>query len=122
MLLKTKLAEKYVCLRPGFPLSQGLDVQLPPTLQTTKLYFFSQVRKQFKLLTVPFKPLCSCLQSDKLVNCHVGKFYKDLFYKLSPDLIRHQIVLFNDFYILSDFVEITSCVYTKTVILFNLGG
>ena len=30
----------------------------------------------------------------------------------------NQIVLFNDF--LSDFVEITWCVYTKTNILFNL--
>jgi len=30
-----------------------------------------------------------------------------------------QIVLFNGF--LSDFVAITSCVYTKTIILFNLG-
>ena len=29
-----------------------------------------------------------------------------------------QIVLFNGF--LSDFVEVTSCVYTKTIILFNL--
>ena len=31
----------------------------------------------------------------------------------------NQIVLFNGF--LSDFVEITLCVYTKTIILFNLG-
>ena len=31
----------------------------------------------------------------------------------------NQIVLFNGF--LSDFAEITSCIYTKTVILFNLG-
>ena len=31
----------------------------------------------------------------------------------------NQIVLFNGF--LSDFVEISSCVYTKTIILFNLG-
>ena len=31
----------------------------------------------------------------------------------------NQIVLFNGF--LSDFAEITSCVYTKTIILFNLG-
>ena len=41
-----------------------------------KLSFFSQVRKQFKLLTVSFKPLCccfSCLRNDKLVNCHVWK-------------------------------------------------
>ena len=35
------------------------------------------------------------------------------------DLIHPSIVLFNAF--LSDFVEITSCVYTKTIILFNLG-
>ena len=79
-----------------------LAVNLASHQKTTKLYFFSQVRKQFKLLTVPFKPLRCCLQSDKLVNCHVN-----------------QIVLFNGF--LSDFVEITSCVYTKTIILFNLG-
>ena len=31
----------------------------------------------------------------------------------------NQIVLFTGF--LSDFVEITLCVYTKTIILFNLG-
>ena len=31
----------------------------------------------------------------------------------------NQIVLFNGF--LSDFVEISSCVYSKTIILFNLG-
>ena len=31
----------------------------------------------------------------------------------------NQIVLFNGF--LSDFAEITSCIYTKTIILFNLG-
>ena len=39
--------------------------------KTTKLYFSSQVTKQFKLLAVPFKPLRCCLRSDKLVNCHV---------------------------------------------------
>ena len=38
-----------------------------------------KVRKQFKLLVVPFKSLRCCLRSDKLVNCHVWKFYKDLF-------------------------------------------
>ena len=48
--------------------------------KTSKLFFSSQViRKQFKLLAVPFKSLRCCLQSDKLVNCHVWKFYKDLF-------------------------------------------
>ena len=39
--------------------------------ESTKLYFSSQVRKQFKLLTVPSKPLRCCLRSDKLVNCRV---------------------------------------------------
>ena len=47
--------------------------------KTTKLFFSSQVRKQFKLLAVPFKSLRCCLRSDKLVNCHDWKFYKDLF-------------------------------------------
>ena len=56
------------------------------------LLFFSvtELRKQFKLLAVPFKSLRCCLRSDKLVNCHVWKFYKDLFlnFRVSswPDL------------------------------------
>ena len=48
-----------------------LAINLASQQKTTKLYFSSLVRKQFKLLTVPFKPLCCCLRSDKLVNCHV---------------------------------------------------
>ena len=79
--------------------------------KTTKLYFSSQVRKQFKLLAVPFKPLRCCLRNDKLVNCHVWKFCKDLFLNLRVIWSVNQIVLFNGF--LSDFVEITSCVYTN---------
>ena len=39
--------------------------------KTTKLFFSSQVRKQFKVLAVLFKSLRCCLRSDKLVNCHV---------------------------------------------------
>ena len=35
------------------------------------LLFFSGNRKQFKLLSVPLKPLRCSLGSDKLVNCHV---------------------------------------------------
>ena len=46
-------------------------INLASQQKTTKFYFSSQVRKQFKLLTVPFKPLHCCLRSDKLVNCHV---------------------------------------------------
>ena len=33
--------------------------------------FSFQVRKQFKLLAVPFKPLRCCLRNDKLMNCYV---------------------------------------------------
>ena len=55
-------------------------INLASQQKTTKLFFSSQVRKQFKLLAVPFKSLRCCLRSDKLVNCHVWKsFWKDLF-------------------------------------------
>ena len=65
-------------------------VNLASQQKTAKLFFSSQVRKQFKLLAGPFKSLRCCLRSDKLVNCHVWKFYKDLFLNFrvsrSPDL------------------------------------
>ena len=91
-----------------------LAINLASQQKTTKLYFSSQVRKQFKLLAVPFKPLRCCLRNDKLVNCHVWKFCKDLFLNLRVIWSVNQILLFNGF--LSDFVEITSCVYTKPII------
>ena len=50
--------------------------------KTTKLFFSSQVRRQFKLSAVPFKPLRCCLRNDKLMNCHVCKLCKDLFLNL----------------------------------------
>ena len=96
-----------------------LAINLASQQKTTKLYFSSQVRKQFKLLAFPFKPSRCCLRNDKLVNCHVWKFCKDLFLNLRVIWSVNQIVLFDGF--LSDFVEITSCVYTKTIILFNVG-
>ena len=46
-------------------------INLASQQKTTKLYFSSQVKKQFKLLEVLFKPLHCCLQNDKLVNCNV---------------------------------------------------
>ena len=46
-------------------------INLARQQKTTKLVFSSQVRKQFKLLAVPFKSLRCCLRSDKVVNCHV---------------------------------------------------
>ena len=54
-------------------------INLASQQRTTKLFFTSQVRKQFKLLAVPFQSLRCCLRSDKLVNCYLSKFYKDLF-------------------------------------------
>ena len=90
-----------------------LAINLASQQKTTKLHFSPQVRKQFKLLAVPFKPLCCCLRNDKLVNCHVWKFCKGLFLNLRVIWSVNPIVLFNGF--LSDFVEITLCVYTKTI-------
>ena len=46
-------------------------------------------------------------------------FCNDLFLNFRVIWYVNQIVLFNGF--LSDFVDITSFVYTKTIILFNLG-
>ena len=96
-----------------------LTINLVSQQKTTKLYFSAQARKEFKLLTVPFKPLRCCLQSDRLVNCFVWKFCKDLFLNFRVVWSINQIVLFNGF--LSDFVEITSCVDGKTIILFHRG-
>ena len=62
-----------------------LAINLASQQKTTKLYFSSQVRKQFKLLTVSFKPLRGCLQSDKFVNYHL---LQRSIVKLSRDLIR----------------------------------
>ena len=45
--------------------------KLGESQKTTKLYFSSQVMKEFKPLAVPFKPLRCCLRNDELVNCHV---------------------------------------------------
>ena len=94
-------------------------INLASQMNTTKFYFSSRVRKQFKLSTVPFKPLRCCLRGGKLVKCHIWKFCKDLFLNFRVIWSVNQIALFNGF--LSDFIEITSCVYTKTIILFNLG-
>ena len=70
-----------------------LAINLASQQKTTKLYFSSQVRKQHKLSAVPFKPLRCCLRNDKLENCHVWKFCKDLFLNLSVIWSVSQIVL-----------------------------
>ena len=79
-----------------------LTITLPSQQKTTKLYFSSQVRKQFKLLTSPLKLLRCCLRSDKLENWHVWKLCKDLFLNFRVIWSVSQIVLFNGF--LSDFI------------------
>ena len=52
----------------NFSMSQELKQNVVSQQKPTKLYFSSQVRKQFKLLAVPFKPLRCCLRNDKLVK------------------------------------------------------
>ena len=48
-----------------------LAIILASQQKTTTLYFSSQVRKQFKLLAVPFKPLrCVC----KMINLWIAMF------------------------------------------------
>ena len=86
-------------------------INLASQQKTTKLHFSSQVRKQFKLLAVPFKPLRCCLRNDKLVNCHVWKFCKDLFLNLCVIWSVNQIVLLNGF--LSDFVFFIGQLYKQ---------
>ena len=84
-----------------------LAINLASQQKTTKLHFSSQVRKQFKLLTVPLSHYAVFLRTDKLVNCHVLKFCKDPSLNLRVIWSVSQFVLFNGF--LSEFAEITSC-------------
>ena len=72
-----------------------LAINLASQQKTTKLFFSSQVRKQFKLLAVALKPLRCCLRNHKLLNCHVWKFCKDLFLNLRVIWSVNQIVPFN---------------------------
>ena len=67
-----------------------LAINLASQQKTTKLYFSSQVRKQFKLLSVPLKPLRCCSRSDKLVCMNIAMFENSArpILKLSHDLIR----------------------------------
>ena len=65
-----------------------LAINLASQQKRTKLYISSQIKKQFKLLTVPFNPLRCCLRSDKLVNCQSStKIYIKNF-RVIWDLIR----------------------------------
>ena len=68
-------------------------INLANQQKTKKNYFSSEVRKQFKLLTAPLKPLRCCLRSDALVNCHVWRFWKDLYLNFRVIWSVNQIVL-----------------------------
>ena len=70
-----------------------LAINLANQQKTKKVYFSSEVRKQFKLLTVPLKPLPCCLRSDTLMNCNVWWFCKDLYLNFRVIWSGNQIVL-----------------------------
>ena len=93
-----------------------LAINLASQQKTTKLHFSSQVRKQFKLLTVPLSHYAVFLRSDKLVNCHVLKFCKDPSW-FDPSINSYFLMVSS----LSLLRSLRVCVYTKTIILFKLG-
>ena len=64
-----------------------LAINLANQQKTKKVYFSSEVRKQFKLL------LRCCLRSDTLVNCQVWRFFKDLYLNFRVIWSVNQIVL-----------------------------
>ena len=85
-----------------------LAINLASQQKTTKLYFSSQVRKQFKLLAVPFKPLRCCLRKTCELPCL--KILQRSIFKLTRDWSVNQIVLLNGF--LSDFfLDHFVCIY-----------
>ena len=96
-------------------------INLVSQQKTTKLFFSSQVRKQFKLLAeLPFKSLRCCLRSDKLVNCYVWKLYKDLFLNCRvsswPDLsIKSYFLLISSLILLRSL-----CVYILKQLFFSI--
>ena len=53
--------------------------KLGESTENNKALLFFSGKETIQTLAVPLKSLRCCLRSDKLVNCHVWKFYKDLF-------------------------------------------
>ena len=86
-------------------------INLASQEKTTKLFFSSQVRKQFKLLAVPFKSLRCCLRSDKLVN--VWKFYKGLF-------LNFRVSTWPDLSIKSYFLMVSSLILRRSLRVYTL--
>ena len=88
-------------------------INLASQQERLKLFFSSQVKKQFKLLAVPFKSLRCCLRSDKLVNCHVWKFYKDLF-------LNCRVSIWPDLSIKSYFLMVSSLILLRSLRVYTL--
>ena len=90
-------------------------VNLASQQKTTKLFFCSQVRKQFKLLAVPFKSLRYCLRSDKLVNRH------DLSYSHGLDLfLNFHVSCWPGLSIKSYFLMVSSLILLRSLHVYIL--
>ena len=65
--------------------------KLGESKENNKALVFFSGKETIQTFRGPFKSLRCCLRSDKLVNCHDCKFYKDLFlnFRVSswPDLL-----------------------------------
>ena len=64
-----------------------LAINLASQHKTKQLHFSSQVRKQFKRIAVPFKPLRCCLRNDKTCELPCLKILQRSIFKLARDLI-----------------------------------
>ena len=113
-----------VCLRVfcgiSFALKPFRDLQFMLGLHFTPVCVLLSVCSLHFTLSLHFTPgpqsaVRSPQSAVSVLHWSVWKFYKDLFLNFRVIWSVNQIVLFNGF--LSDFVEITSCVYTKTIIL-----
>ena len=60
------------------------ETKIEPDLKLDKALLFFSVKERIQTLKFPFKPLRCCLRNDKLVNCHVRKFCKDLTFAHVP--------------------------------------
>ena len=74
-----------------------LAINLASQQKTTQLYFFSQVRKQFKLLAIPLKPLRCCLRNEETCELPCLKILQRSIFKLTRDLICQSNPIFEWF-------------------------
>ena len=84
----------------GYKLGESIE-------NNKRLLFFSGKE------TIPLKPLRCCLRSDKLVNCHVWKFYKDLF-------LNFRVSSWPDLSIKSYFLMVSSLILLRSLRVYIL--